>query len=247
MFLLWLRQLPHCGDWTPASVPPPAEGRSSPTDTPVFPPSSVILPSCAWFYIFFFFFFFCFFRFYIFFSTGQVLLSALCWCSTCTSVSEGVFLMYLWREMYSMSTYSFSILFSNLWFLFEKNIALFFLKVFGLIRICTISFKVSFRLLHPKITSYINTVFPKPGSWHWNNELNFRTHLSALVDFFSFSSLLPQPISFSYSWGISRVQMTHFKLRINKNEASCRVSQGACESGIVIVIVLPERWTVTSL
>ena len=37
MFLLWLRQLPWCGDWTPASVPPPSEGRSSPTNTPVFP------------------------------------------------------------------------------------------------------------------------------------------------------------------------------------------------------------------
>ena len=38
MFLLWLRQLPRCGDQTPASVSPPAEGRSSPTNTPVFPP-----------------------------------------------------------------------------------------------------------------------------------------------------------------------------------------------------------------
>ena len=33
--------------------------------------------------------------FYIFFSAGQVLLSTLCGCSACTSVSEGVFLMYL--------------------------------------------------------------------------------------------------------------------------------------------------------
>ena len=32
---------------------PAAEGRSSPTNTPVFPPSSFILPSFAWFYIFF--------------------------------------------------------------------------------------------------------------------------------------------------------------------------------------------------
>ena len=38
MFLPWLRQLPWCGDQTPASVLPPAEGRSSPTNTPVFPP-----------------------------------------------------------------------------------------------------------------------------------------------------------------------------------------------------------------
>ena len=51
-------------------------------------------------------------RAYIFFSTGQVLLSALSWCSTCIFVSEGVFLMYLWREMYSTSTYSSTILFS---------------------------------------------------------------------------------------------------------------------------------------
>ena len=62
------------------------------------PPSSFILPSFAWFCIFF--------------STGQVLLSALSWCSACTSVSEGVFLLYLWREMYSTSSYSSTILFS---------------------------------------------------------------------------------------------------------------------------------------
>ena len=37
----------------PASVSPPAEGRSSPTNTPVFPASSFILLSFAWFYIFF--------------------------------------------------------------------------------------------------------------------------------------------------------------------------------------------------
>ena len=50
--------------------------------------------------------------FCIFFSTGQVLLSALSWCSAYTSVSEGVFLVYLWREMYSSSTYSSTILLS---------------------------------------------------------------------------------------------------------------------------------------
>ena len=37
MFLLWFRQLPLYGDGTPAPVPPPAEGRSSVTNTPVFP------------------------------------------------------------------------------------------------------------------------------------------------------------------------------------------------------------------
>ena len=65
-----------------------------------FPPSSFILPSSAWFYMFF--------------SSGRVLLSALSWCSTCTSVSEGVFLMYPWREMYSTPTYSSTFLFSPL-------------------------------------------------------------------------------------------------------------------------------------
>ena len=78
MFLLWLRQLPQCGDRTPALVPPPAEGRSSPTNTAVFPPSSFVLPSFAWFYIFF--------------STSQVLLSILSWWSACTSVYE----VYCW-------------------------------------------------------------------------------------------------------------------------------------------------------
>ena len=37
----------------------------------------------------------------LFFSSGQGLLSTLSWCPACTSVSEGVFLMYPWREMYS--------------------------------------------------------------------------------------------------------------------------------------------------
>ena len=86
MFLLWPRQLPQCGDQTPASVPPPTEGRSSPTNTPVFPPSSFILLSFAWFYIFF--------------SSGQVLLPTLSWSSASTSVSEGVFLMYLQRDVH---------------------------------------------------------------------------------------------------------------------------------------------------
>ena len=63
-----------------------------------FLPSSFILLSFVWFYIFF--------------PTGQVFLSALSWCSACTSVPEGVVLIYLWREMYSTSTYSSAILFS---------------------------------------------------------------------------------------------------------------------------------------
>ena len=81
---------------------PPQSPTPPPHPTPPHPPpprpSSFTLPSFAWFYIFF--------------STGQVLLSALSWCSACTSVSEGVFLMYLWREMYSTPIYSSTILFS---------------------------------------------------------------------------------------------------------------------------------------
>ena len=91
-----LTQLPWCGVQTPASVSLPTEGRSRPTNTSVFPLSSFILPSFAWFYIFF----------------SKVLLYTLSWCSACTSVSECVFLMNPWKEMYSTSTYSSTILFS---------------------------------------------------------------------------------------------------------------------------------------
>ena len=42
-----------CGDQTPSSVPPPAWGRSSPTNIPVYLPSSFVLPSFVWVYIFF--------------------------------------------------------------------------------------------------------------------------------------------------------------------------------------------------
>ena len=75
-----LTQMPQCGNWTPASVPPPTEGRSNPTNCLLFPPSSFILRSFVWVYIFF--------------SAGEVLLSTLSCCSPYTSVSEGVFLMY---------------------------------------------------------------------------------------------------------------------------------------------------------
>ena len=50
--------------------------------------------------------------FYILFSSGQILLSTLSWRSACPSVSEGIFLMYPWKHMYSMSSYSSTILFS---------------------------------------------------------------------------------------------------------------------------------------
>ena len=65
---------PTVGIRPPASVPPPAKGRSRPTNTPVFPPSSFVLLNFAWFYIFY--------------SIGQVLLSTLRWCSACNAVSK---------------------------------------------------------------------------------------------------------------------------------------------------------------
>ena len=82
------------------SSPPPPQLRAGPVLlTLLFFPvrNSFILPSFPWFYIFF--------------SAGQVLLSTLSWCSALTSVSKGVFLMHPWREMYSTSTYSSTILF----------------------------------------------------------------------------------------------------------------------------------------
>ena len=98
MFLLWLRQLPWSGDWTPAfqfARPPRAEPvLLTLLFSPLVPSSYGVLHGS------------------IYFSTGQVFLSTLSWCSTRTCVSEGVFLMYPWREMYSTSTYSFDIFFS---------------------------------------------------------------------------------------------------------------------------------------
>ena len=52
--------------------------------------------------------------FYIFFTAGQVLLSILSWFVLRSSVSEGVFLIYAWREMYSTSTCSVAVLFPPL-------------------------------------------------------------------------------------------------------------------------------------
>ena len=74
MFLLWLRNLPQYGDQTSASVSEATKGRFSPTNTPVFPPSSFALPNFVWFCIFF--------------PHDQVLLATLRWCSARTFVSE---------------------------------------------------------------------------------------------------------------------------------------------------------------
>ena len=80
------------GGSDPCFSSPTHQGQVQSTNSPVFLLSFFILPGFVWFYIFF--------------STGQALLSSLSWCSACTSVSEGVFLTYPWREMYSTSTSS---------------------------------------------------------------------------------------------------------------------------------------------
>ena len=85
-----------------------------------FPSSSCMLLSFVWLYVFF--------------SAGQVLPSALNWCSAYTSVSEGVFLMYLGREIYSTSTYSSVILFSPILLHFIQQI--FFLGVCVCVCVC---------------------------------------------------------------------------------------------------------------
>ena len=97
MFLLWLRQLPQCGDRTPASVSPPAEGRSSPTNTPDFsllPTSYRVLRDSLYSFLQV--------RYSWLLSAG-VLHALLC--------LKVFFLIYLWRQMYSTSTYSSAILF----------------------------------------------------------------------------------------------------------------------------------------
>ena len=101
--LLWLRQLPRCVDQTLLNFPHPRRAGPVLLTLLFFP---LVL---EWVYIYMWGG-----GVYVFFYTGQVLLSALSWCFACASVSEGVFLMYPWREMYSASTYSFAILFSAL-------------------------------------------------------------------------------------------------------------------------------------
>ena len=84
LLISWLQSSPTM------ILKPKGGGGGNLSQFPVFPPSSFILQSFVWFYTFF--------------STGQVLLAALSCCSACTSVSEGEFLMYLWSEMYPMSS-----------------------------------------------------------------------------------------------------------------------------------------------
>ena len=92
---------PNVRDWKPASVPPPAESMSSPTNTPLSPAISFILLSFVWFYIFL--------------STGHVLQSALSWCSACTSVLEGVFLMYPEKDVLHVHLLLCHLVLSHVW------------------------------------------------------------------------------------------------------------------------------------
>ena len=76
---------PDAGLWPLLQFPHPPRAGPVLLTLLLFPPSSLILPSFA--------------CIYIFFTSGQVLLFALSWCSACASVSEGVLLMYPWREV----------------------------------------------------------------------------------------------------------------------------------------------------
>ena len=115
--------------------------------TLLFFPSSFILPSFAWVYIFF--------------STGQALLSAFSWCSACTSVSGDVFLMYTWSEMYSTSTcYSTILFFLSIlyfwmlckWYCFSKFIFSF------LVYISTVGFQIKTLYLVTLLNSLIISI-----------------------------------------------------------------------------------------
>ena len=81
----------------PCLSSPTRRGQVQSFEHSCFSPSSFVIPSFAWFSIFF--------------SAAQVLLPPVSWCSACTSVSEGGFLMCPWTEMYPTSTDSSALLF----------------------------------------------------------------------------------------------------------------------------------------
>ena len=91
MFLLWLRRLPDVG------IRPLLQFPQLPRVGPILlvrmffslvPSFYQVLRGCVYIYTYM----------YIFFFTGQVLLSAIRWWFACTAVSESVFLMYLPME-----------------------------------------------------------------------------------------------------------------------------------------------------
>ena len=136
---------------------------------PFFPPRSVILLSFVWVSIFF--------------STGQVLLSALSWCSACTSVSEGAFLMHPWGQMYSTSTYCSAILFSP-WKLFECNFLAWYFEISRWYPLMWLWF------------SHFPGIYNTLGSTYWYLDLGiFSCHLYFLPFFFLFSLFLEHLLS----------------------------------------------------
>ena len=74
--LLCPKQLPCCGDLTPASVSPPSGCKSSPHHSPLYSTSRFILLSFVWVCMFF--------------SSGHIFLPTVSWCSARPSVSEGI-------------------------------------------------------------------------------------------------------------------------------------------------------------
>ena len=84
MLLLCPKYFPWCRDLTPASVPPLPRCRSSPshspsTPSPTLPSSYQVLPGSIY--------------------SFQVLFPAPSWCSARSYVSEGVLVLYPWRDM----------------------------------------------------------------------------------------------------------------------------------------------------
>ena len=102
MFLLCSKQLPWCGDRTPASFPQPNKDRSSPTNSPLYPPYFLHLME------------FCVVLYIIFQWSGTSACSQLVLCKH--------FCVWRYREMYSTTTYSSAVLFSELkFFILQKQ------------------------------------------------------------------------------------------------------------------------------
>ena len=108
MLHLCSKHLPRCGDWTPASVPWPTKGRSSPAHSPFSPLFPFPAELCVFLYIFFQW-------------SCTPACSQLVFCKIFCVWRCIPDLMYLWREMYSTSTYSFTILFLSVLKIIKKK------------------------------------------------------------------------------------------------------------------------------
>ena len=71
--------------------------------------------------------------FYKLFFTCQVLLSALSWCSACTSVSEGVFLMCLWRDVLHVHLLFLDLVLFSLYVIYHFSLVVFNILFLSLI------------------------------------------------------------------------------------------------------------------